>query len=45
MPLLADSYRRRGQETTTEAFRERMLGEDQVLIRITPQQVVPRPTQ
>ena len=45
LPLLADYYRRRGQDTTTEAFRERMLGENRVLIRITPQRVVPRPPQ
>jgi PPOX class probable F420-dependent enzyme len=40
MPLLADYYRRRGQDTTTEAFRERMLTENRVLIRIKPQRVV-----
>ena len=34
MPLLADYYQRRGQDTTTEAFRERMLTEDRVLIRV-----------
>ena len=44
MPLLADYYRRRGQDTTTEAFHTRMVGEDRVLIRITPQRVVRRPT-
>ena len=43
MPLLADYYRRRGQDTSTETFRERMLAEHRVLIRITPQRVVPRP--
>jgi PPOX class probable F420-dependent enzyme len=40
MPLLADYYRRRGQDTTTDAFRERMRSENRVLIRITPQRVV-----
>jgi PPOX class probable F420-dependent enzyme len=40
MPLLADYYRRRGQDTTTEAFRERMLTENRVLIRVRPQRVV-----
>jgi PPOX class probable F420-dependent enzyme len=34
MPLLADYYHRRGQDTTTEAFRERMLSENRVLIRV-----------
>src|ERR1700694_819610 len=32
MPLLADYYGRRGQDTTTEAFRERMRSENRVLI-------------
>jgi PPOX class probable F420-dependent enzyme len=40
MPLLADYYRRRGQDTTTAEFRARMLSENRVLIRITPQRVV-----
>ena len=40
MPLLADYYRRRGQDTTTAQFRERMLSENRVLIRIRPQRVV-----
>ncbi len=40
MPLLADYYRRRGQDTSTEAFRERMLNENRVLIRIKTQRVV-----
>ena len=40
MPLLADYYRRRGQDTTTTEFRERMLSENRVLIRITPKRVV-----
>ena len=36
-------YPRRGQDTTIDAFRERMLGENRVLIRIKPQRVVRRP--
>jgi PPOX class probable F420-dependent enzyme len=40
MPLLADYYSRRGQDTTTEAFRERMVSENRVLIRVRPQRVV-----
>jgi PPOX class probable F420-dependent enzyme len=40
MPLLVDYYRRRGQDTSTEAFRERMLGENRVLIRIKTERVV-----
>jgi PPOX class probable F420-dependent enzyme len=40
MPLLADYYSRRGQDTTTEAFRERMRAEDRVLIRIKTGRVV-----
>jgi PPOX class probable F420-dependent enzyme len=40
MPLLADYYRRRGQDTTTDAFRERMITEDRVLIRVRPRRVV-----
>jgi PPOX class probable F420-dependent enzyme len=40
MPLLADYYRRRGQDTTTEAFRERMQTENRVLIRVKTQRVV-----
>jgi PPOX class probable F420-dependent enzyme len=43
MPLLADYYRRRGQDTTTDAFRERMLGENRVLIRINISRVVRSP--
>jgi len=39
MPLLADYYRQRGQDTTTEAFLERMRSEDRVLIRIKIQHV------
>ena len=34
MPLLADYYGRRGQDTSTDAFRERMTTENRVLIRI-----------
>jgi hypothetical protein len=37
-------YPRRGQDTTTEAFRERMLGENRVLIRVKPQRVVRPPS-
>ena len=44
MPRLAEYYRRRGQDTTTEAFRQRMLGENRVLIRIRPRRVVHRPS-
>jgi len=44
MPLLADYYRRRGQDTTTEAFRERMLTENRVLIRIKVRRVVHPPS-
>jgi PPOX class probable F420-dependent enzyme len=40
MPLLADYYGRRGQDTTTEAFRERMRSENRVLIRVKTQRVV-----
>ena len=40
MPRLVDYYGRRGQDTSTEAFRERMLSENRVLIHITPQRVV-----
>ena len=40
MPLLADYYARRGQDTTTDAFRERMLTENRVLIRVRLQRVV-----
>src|SRR5579864_2189720 len=36
MPLLAAYYGRRGQDTSTEEFKQRMLTEDRVLIRITP---------
>jgi PPOX class probable F420-dependent enzyme len=40
MSLLADYYRRRGQDTTTEAFRERMTRENRVLIRVRADRVV-----
>jgi PPOX class probable F420-dependent enzyme len=40
MPLLVDYYGRRGQDTSTDAFRERMLSENRVLIRVRPQRVV-----
>jgi PPOX class probable F420-dependent enzyme len=40
MPLLADYYARRGQDTTTDEFRERMRNENRVLLRIKPQRVV-----
>jgi PPOX class probable F420-dependent enzyme len=44
MPLLADYYRRRGQDTTTEAFRERMRSENRVLIRVKAQRVLRPPS-
>jgi PPOX class probable F420-dependent enzyme len=40
MARLTDYYGRRGQDATTEAFRERMRSEDRVLIRIKTQRVV-----
>jgi len=40
MPLLVDYYGRRGQDTSTDAFRQRMLSEDRVLIRVTPTRIV-----
>ena len=40
MPLLMEYYGRRGQDTTTDEFRERMLNENRVLIRVRPQRVV-----
>lgn len=40
MQLLAAYYGRRGQDTTTAEFRERMLNEQRVLIRIRPERVV-----
>ena len=43
MPLLADYYSRRGQDTTTGAFRQRMETENRVLIRIKPHHVVSPP--
>lgn len=39
-PLLADYYGRRGQDTTTDAFRQRMETENRVLIRIKPRRAV-----
>jgi PPOX class probable F420-dependent enzyme len=42
MPLLAEYYARRGQDTTTEEFRQRMVDENRVLIRIRPVRVVRR---
>jgi PPOX class probable F420-dependent enzyme len=40
MPLLQAYYARRGQDTTTEEFRQRMLHENRVLLRIRPVRVV-----
>ena len=40
MPLLAEYYSRRGQDTTTTEFRERMVNENRVLIRVRPLRVV-----
>jgi PPOX class probable F420-dependent enzyme len=40
MPLLAAYYARRGQDTATQEFRQRMLNEDRVLIRVKPQRVI-----
>jgi PPOX class probable F420-dependent enzyme len=40
MPLLQAYYARRGQETSTEEFRQRMQNENRVLIRVKPQRVV-----
>ena len=40
MPLLQAYYARRGQDTTTDEFRQRMLHENRVLLRIKPQRVV-----
>jgi PPOX class probable F420-dependent enzyme len=40
MPLLQAYYARRGQDTSTDAFRQRMESENRVLIRVTPQRVV-----
>lgn len=44
MPLLADYYGRRGQDTQAEAFRQRMETENRVLIRITLDRVVRPPS-
>ncbi len=43
MPLLQAYYGKRGQDTTTDAFRERMLSEDRVLIRIKVERMVGPP--
>jgi PPOX class probable F420-dependent enzyme len=40
MPLLAAYYGRRGQDTSTDQFRQRMLTENRVLIRVRTQRVV-----
>lgn len=40
MPLLAAYYARRGQDTSTEEFRQRMLNENRVLLRVKPERVV-----
>jgi PPOX class probable F420-dependent enzyme len=40
MPLLAEYYARRGQDTTTEEFRQRMNNENRILIRVKPLRVV-----
>jgi len=40
MPLLAAYYGRRGQDTSTDQFRQRMLAENRVLIRVRTQRVV-----
>lgn len=40
MPLLAAYYARRGQDTSTEEFRQRMEKENRVLLRVKPQRVV-----
>jgi len=44
MALLEDYYRRRGQDTTTAAFHERMVTENRVLIRVKTQRVVRPPS-
>ena len=44
MPLLEDYYSRRGQDTTTDAFHQRMLNENRVLIRVRTQRVVRSPS-
>lgn len=40
MPSLAAYYTRRGQDTSTDAFRERMLTENRVLITVKTRRVV-----
>jgi len=44
MPLLTDYYGRRGQDTSAEAFRQRMLNENRVLIRIAIDRLVRPPS-
>jgi len=39
MPLLQSYYARRGQDTSTDEFRQRMLSEDRVLLRIKVQRL------
>jgi hypothetical protein len=41
--MLADYYRRRGQDTSTDAFRERMFNEDRILSRVKTERVVHSP--
>jgi PPOX class probable F420-dependent enzyme len=43
MPLLVDYYARRGQDTSTEEFRERMTRQNRVLIRVKTQRLVRPP--
>jgi|GraSoiStandDraft_4_1057263.scaffolds.fasta_scaffold259269_2 PPOX class probable F420-dependent enzyme len=40
MPLLVAYYARRGQDTSTQEFRERMQNQNRVLIRVKPQRIV-----
>jgi PPOX class probable F420-dependent enzyme len=40
MPLLVDYYGRRGMDTASDAFRERMLTQNRVLIRIKIERMV-----
>jgi PPOX class probable F420-dependent enzyme len=40
MQPLTDYYAQRGQDTTTDEFRQRMLNEDRVLLRIRTERVV-----
>ncbi len=39
MPLLTDYYGRRGQDTSTAEFRDRMNNENRVLLRIRPRRI------